>query len=217
MRVWRAPTRLAEVMLLRAVLISVRRLAVRFPRLPPFTRSICSPTRSWCHWSSTSCFSQIFQICKNVGAHALDYKTISGWESLWICPQDRQGSRPRPVEPRECGAAKHAPDAESGKRVTGAGNRRYRPYLGGIASRGRKRVVRGGQTSQPNRAKGQAGVAGHHRMLAIPARAHSSSCSRDNAPSTPQAPSIRPLRKIGNPPRTRIRGPPCPITSAVGG
>jgi|SRR5262245_15959659 len=43
-------------------------------------------------------------------------------------------------------------------------------------------------------------------MLAIPARAHSSSCSRDDAPPTPQAPSIWPFRKIGNPPRIRIAG-----------
>src|SRR5262249_18373052 len=37
-------------------------------------------------------------------------------------------------------------------------------------------------------------------MLAIPARAHSSSCSWDTAPPTPQAPSICPLRKIAVPP-----------------
>src|SRR5436190_2118451 len=51
---------------------------------------------------------------------------------------------------------------------------------------------------------------------AIPARAHSSSCAWDEAPSTPHPPSIRPSRKIGNPPRTRYSGKPSPITSSTG-
>src|SRR2546425_869041 len=57
-----------------------------------------------------------------------------------------------------------------------------------------------------------AAPARHPRMLAIPARAHSSSCSWDDAPPTPQAPSIWPFRKIGNPPRIRTAGTPCATT-----
>ena len=49
--------------------------------------------------------------------------------------------------------------------------------------------------------------------LEMPARAHSSSCSLDSAPSTPQAPSISPPRRIGNPPRTWTAGSPSPATA----
>jgi len=83
------------------------------------------------------------------------------------------------------------------------------------------RSARGGvaSTAQANAAeasKAQAAVAGHRRILAIPAREHSSSFSWDNAPATPQAPSILPLRKIGNPPRTQIADVPSPMTVPTG-
>jgi len=75
-----------------------------------------------------------------------------------------------------------------------------RPYRGG--SFGSARTTRSPRCRACLLPRKGASGAGHRRMLAIPARAQSSSCSWDNAPATPQAPSILPFRKIGNPPRT---------------
>jgi hypothetical protein len=60
-------------------------------------------------------------------------------------------------------------------------------------------------------------ASGDRCKLEIPTRAHSSSCSLDSAPSTPQAPSISPPRGIGNPPRIRTAGTPSPRAVATGG